>query len=290
MRSHVLLLQRWRWVFSPRYCAMQQKPLFSCGKHFRPPPPFLIRPYPYPARAKWCSFSPPLCKTPGNAPSPSPRAARAPGQIAKGFGCRSPARVPGVGRSCLASILSRYKTRFQKSEPFHWQEMEAAGDGQLPQLRFPARLLSQPRSLRDLQTHAARTRRPDPPASPNRGSASPRATWQPRGRWNRCRAAHPRIHPLSRQLLLSRELVFNDRSCVFARALRHSATPARRVDGPARLLCPCRCSPHLRIAGCSVPPQPSAFGKDAGEQNISGRGANGTCTVVCVRPPPPPSP
>lgn len=72
----------------------------------------------------------------------------------KGFGSTSPARVPGAGKACLVSILSRYKTRFEKPEPFHWQGVEAAGDVQLPQLRFPARPRSQRLSLHVLQAHA----------------------------------------------------------------------------------------------------------------------------------------
>lgn len=87
----------------------------------------------------------------------------------KGFGSTSPARVPGAGKACLVSILSRYKTRFEKPEPFHWQGVEAAGDVQLPQLRFPARPRSQRLSLHVLQTHAPRMH--PQPASP--GSACP---------------------------------------------------------------------------------------------------------------------
>jgi len=127
----------------------------------------------FPARAKLRSFSPTLGRLRGTLPA-LPR-----GQLAKrsalpwpnrkGLGSRSPARVPGAGRSCLASILSRYKTRFQESETFHWQEMEAARDGQLPQLQFPARPRSQPCSLHVLWTHTSRMRCPDPWSTPTGG-------------------------------------------------------------------------------------------------------------------------
>lgn len=70
------------------------------------------------ASAESHSFSPTLDELRGMLPA-LPR-----GQLAehsalprpnrKGLGSRSPARVPGAWRSCLASILSRYKTLFQK--------------------------------------------------------------------------------------------------------------------------------------------------------------------------------
>lgn len=181
IRSLVLLLQPSWQVFSPRYCTVQQTPSFPLT---RPAPPKTFSAFPpfssdrthiraFPARAKLHSLSPTLCKLRGTLPA-LPR-----GQLTKhlslpwpnrkGLGSRSPARVPGAGRSCLASILSRYKTRFQKSEPFHWQEMEAARGGQLPQLQFPARPLSQPCFLHVLQTHAWRMRLPDTRPAPTGG-------------------------------------------------------------------------------------------------------------------------
>lgn len=155
-----------------------------------------------------------------------------------------------MGRSCLASILSRYKTHFQKSEPFHWQEMEAAGDGQLPQLRFPARPLSQPCSLHVLQTHTSRMHcldaQPAPtgdlhPCGPHR---SPEAAGTA-AKLQSCSSRRPSA-PVT--LLSSRELVFNNRVCF--RSSITSFSNASRADGwdsptalPLPMLTP---SPHHR--------------------------------------------
>lgn len=163
--SQVLLLQPSWWVFSPRFCTRQRTPPFPHRPHRRECfcLPLSCQAVPVSEPSQTTQLFPNTLQTSGNAPSPSPWAAcEALGSApARGLGSCSPARVPGAGRSCLSSILSRYKIRFQKSELFHWQEVGAARDSQLPQLRFPARPLSQPRSLPVLQTHELRKHRLD---------------------------------------------------------------------------------------------------------------------------------
>lgn len=201
----VLLPQPSRGVFSPRYC----KPPFirtglavgsiSCLAHF---PSDRARLWAFPAA------SPDTSQAWGSAPSPSPRAAR--GALRpnhKGFGSRSPARVPGAGRSCLTSILSRYKTRIQKSEPFHWQGLGAARSRPAAPVLIPSAvpaLLSA--CFADTRTEDASPGQPRPGAASRGPHHSPEAA----GTSAKLPVPHPSA-PAS--LLWSGELAFNDGVC-----------------------------------------------------------------------------
>lgn len=174
-------------------------------------------------RARLCAFpaaSPATSRARGSAPSPSPRAAH--GALRpnhKRFGSHSPARVPGAGKSCLTSILSRYKTRIQKSEPFHWQRLGAARSRPAApvlvpgEAAFPA-LLSACFAL----SHRGCNTRPAP--HPEGHIPAPRLLEPLRS----CRSPRPSA-PAS--LLRSGELAFNYR--VFS--LQHYITWQRRRDG-----------------------------------------------------------
>lgn len=92
-----------------------------------------------------------------------------PSQIAKGLDPVPQRECQGRGDLALHLFFLGTKHSFKKPEPFHWQEIEAARDGQLPQLRFPARPLAQPCSLHVLHTHRPRMHCPEPQPALIRG-------------------------------------------------------------------------------------------------------------------------